>query len=186
MLKFKSHLPKLILKANGVKYSKGLTMIGWPVIARLNDATINLGENVHINSSLFSNLLGLYQRTIIVARGNGKISIGDNVGMSGVTIYSRGEITIEDNVTIGANTKIFDNDFHPLDADARRENDLDKLEIRPVYIGEDVFIGCNCIITKGSTIGKNSVVGAGSVVHGNIPENVVVAGNPAKVIKSID
>lgn len=55
-----------------------------------------------------------------------------------------------------------------------------------VEIGENVFIGMNAIILMGSHIGNNVIVGAGSVVSGFIPDNVVVAGNPAKVIKTLD
>ena len=57
--------------------------------------------------------------------------------------------------------------------------------VRPIEIGENVFIGCNCLILKGSKIGDNTTIGAGSVVTGNIPQNCVAAGNPAKVIKKL-
>ena len=52
-------------------------------------------------------------------------------------------------------------------------------------MGDDVWIGGNSVILPGITIGNNSVVGAGSVVTKDVPEDVVVAGNPAKVIKNI-
>lgn len=186
MLKCKSHLPKLFYKANKITYGKGLKLIGWPFLFRYPKASLEIGRDVSFNSSFFSNLLGLYQRTIIIARGEGKIHIGDGVGISGSTIYAREEITIGNHVLVGANTKIMDNDFHPLDAEARNANDFSKLVCRPVRIGDNVFIGCNCLILKGTEIGANSVVGAGSVVSGKFPENVVIAGNPAKVIKKIE
>lgn len=50
-------------------------------------------------------------------------------------------------------------------------------------IGDNVFVGCNSIVLPGVTIGNNVVVGAGSVVIGDVPNNCVVAGNPAKIIK---
>ena len=89
---------------------------------------------------------------------------------------------IGNHVLIGANTKIFDNDFHPLEVEARNQNDFSKLEKRKVKIGDNVFIGCNCIILKGTVLGDNCVVGAGSVVHGAFEDNCVIAGNPARVI----
>lgn len=55
-----------------------------------------------------------------------------------------------------------------------------------VVIGNNVFIGMNSIIVKGITIGNNVVIGAGSVVTKNIPDNVVVAGNPCRIICDID
>lgn len=53
-------------------------------------------------------------------------------------------------------------------------------------IGDNVFIGMNSIILMGTHIGNNVIVGAGSVVHGNVPDNCVIAGNPARIIKTLD
>jgi len=53
-------------------------------------------------------------------------------------------------------------------------------------IGKNCFIGANSIILMGAQIGDNVVVGAGSVVHGSVPDNVVIAGNPAKIICTLD
>lgn len=69
--------------------------------------------------------------------------------------------------------------------------------LRPVYhnmvckagvtkIGDNVFLGINSLVLMGATIGDNVVVGAGSVVSGNIPPNVVIGGNPAKIICSLE
>ena len=57
------------------------------------------------------------------------------------------------------------------------------MKIKPVFIGKNVFIGCNCLILKGTQIGDNTTIGAGSVVSGTIPANCIVAGNPARIIK---
>ena len=59
-------------------------------------------------------------------------------------------------------------------------------EGRRTTIGDNVFIGMNSIILMGAHIGNNVIVGAGSVVGGNIPDNVVIAGNPAHIIRSLD
>lgn len=58
--------------------------------------------------------------------------------------------------------------------------------LKGVKIGNNVFIGMRTIILPGTTIGDNTIIGAGSVVKGNIPSGVIVAGNPARVIKNID
>ena len=55
-----------------------------------------------------------------------------------------------------------------------------------VNIGNNVFIGVNSVILMNTNIGSNVIIGAGSIVHGNVPNNCVVAGNPAKIICSID
>ena len=56
----------------------------------------------------------------------------------------------------------------------------------PIVIGDDVFIGARCIITKGVTIGNGAVIGAGSVVTRDVPPNTIVAGNPARIVKQIE
>ena len=139
---------------------------------------------VVINSDFVSNLVGMYQRTIISCRGNGVINIGANVGISSSTIYALDSITLEDNVMIGANCKIIDNDFHPMEVEKRKANKVEDIRKAPILIGENTFVGMNCIILKGTTIGKNCIIGAGSVVHGSYPDNCVIAGNPAKIIKN--
>lgn len=183
MLKFPCILPKVMLKLNKVNYGKGLKLIGYPFVFRYPKASLTIGENCTVNSNFFSNLIGLYQRTIIISRGTGKICIGNKVGISGATIYSRNSITIGDNTLVGANTKIFDNDFHPLDVQERNDNNFSNLITKPVKIGNNCFIGCNTIILKGTELGDNCIVGAGSVVHGKFNDNCVIAGNPARVIK---
>lgn len=136
-----------------------------------------------INSSSFSNMVGLYQRSILVARYGGEISIGAGCGISGTTIYAMNSIKIGKNVLIGGNCKIIDNDFHPLPASQRINQKVEDIKTRPIEIGDGCFIGANSIILKGCKLGKNCVVGAGSVVSGTFPDNVIVAGNPARIIK---
>ena len=142
-----------------------------------------IGSKTRIFSHPFSNMIGLSQRCIIIAKG-GNINIGSGVGMSGCTIYSMDSITIGNNTDIGAGTKIIDNDFHPLPYSQRYPvEQIDKIKKKSIEIGEGCFIGANSLILKGTTLGKNCVVGAGSVVSGSFPDNVIIAGNPAKIIK---
>ena len=183
---FKSNYFKLVMKLNKIKFGKNLNLYGVPVIFKKGGSQLNIGENCTIKSSFLSNLVGLSQRTIIVTRTKeAKIEIGNNVGISGATIYARKEITIGDNTLIGGNVKILDNDFHPIEVEARNLDIKEKIGTREVEIGKDCFIGCNSLILKGSKIGDGSVVGAGSVVTGKFPSNVVIAGNPARVIKEL-
>ena len=65
--------------------------------------------------------------------------------------------------------------------------DEPNLEItKPISIGSDVFVGVNSILLPGTRIGNRCIVAAGSVVHGSVPDNCVVAGAPARVIKTVD
>lgn len=184
---------KLVMKAAKVKYGKGLLLKGVPVIFNKKGAELTLGNNVTIKSSFLSNLVGLYSRTIIVTRAPGAyIRIGDNVGMSGVAIYARKGIEIGENTAIGGNTKILDNDFHPIEAETRNKlladkkgGDSDLVPSKPIKIGKNCFIGCNAIILKGTELGDGCVVGAGAVVSGKFEAGSVIVGNPGRVIRKL-
>ena len=178
---------KLLMKATKVKYGKNIVLKGTPVVFNKGGATLEIGDDCVIKSSFLSNLIGLYQRTIIVTRVSGaEIKIGNNVGISGATIYARKLIEIGDNTMVGGNAKILDNDFHPIEIEARLNDDKDKIGTRPVKIGKNCFIGCNALILKGTELGDGCVVGAGAVVSGKFEENSVIAGNPARVIKKLE
>lgn len=170
-----------------LKYRKTICFRGFSAIYAFKESTISFdstGKKINIFSHPFSNMIGLQQRCIIVAKNGGKVNIGSGVCMSGCTIYSMDSITIGQNTDIGAGCKIIDNDFHPLPYSQRYPKEqLDKVKKRPIMIGEGCFIGTNSIILKGTTLGKNCVVGAGSVVSGTFPDNVIIAGNPARVVK---
>ena len=159
---------------------------GWAVIHAFRGSSIKIGNGTSIFSSFSSNMLGLYQHCIIVARYGGQIEIGEECGISGSTIYSWSSIKIGSYTRIGANCKIIDNDFHPVEYKYRHQA-LNKEYARraPITIGNDCFIGMNSIILKGTTLGNNVIVGAGSVVHGHFPDNVIIAGNPAKIVKEM-
>jgi len=177
---------KLVMKATKVKYGKNLQMKGMPVIFNKSGAELVIGDDCVINSSFLSNLVGLYSRTIILTRTpEARIHIGNNVGISGATIYARKGITIGDNTMIGGNVKILDNDFHPLEVEARLADDKNKIGTREIVIGKNCFIGCNSLILKGTVLGDNCVVGAGAVVSGKFEDNCVIAGNPARVIRKL-
>ncbi len=185
---------KIIMKVTKVEYGKNLLLKGVPVIFNKRGAKLKIGENVTIKSSFLSNLVGLYSRTIIVTRAPGaEIEIGNNVGVSGATIYARKGIYIGENTCIGGNCKILDNDFHPIDVEDRLKllqdvhgGDSDLIPACEIRIGKNCFLGCNSIILKGTVLGNSCVVGAGAVVSGKFEDNCVIAGNPAKTIKKLE
>lgn len=112
------------------------------------------------------------------------ISIGDNVYLNNnlILVADKTSISIGSNVLMGVNVEITDSDFHGVLPDKRMTADY---ECRPVNIEDNVFIGSNVKILKGVTIGKNAIVSNGSIVTKSIPENMIAAGIPAKVIKSV-
>lgn len=108
------------------------------------------------------------------------ISIGKNVFInSGCSFQDQGGIIINDDVLIGHNVVMatLNHDFVP---DKRHD-----LIPKPIVIGKNVWIGSNSTIVGNVTIGDNAVIAAGSVVIKDIPANMVAAGVPARVVKSI-
>ncbi|MDE5737844.1 MAG: sugar O-acetyltransferase [Oscillospiraceae bacterium] len=109
------------------------------------------------------------------------IHIGKHVFINaGCKFQDQGGITIGDGTLIGHNVVLatLNHEIAP----AKRQGMIPK----PIKIGKNVWIGSNATILAGVTIGDNAIVGAGAVVTKNIPENKIVAGIPAKIIKSID
>lgn len=99
-----------------------------------------------------------------------------------VTILDAAPVWIGDHCMIGPNTLITTVN-HPFSPKGRRQM---KACAKPVRIGNDVWIGGNCTILPGAVVGNNVVVAAGAVVRGNIPDNCLVAGVPARILKKIE
>ena len=109
-----------------------------------------------------------------------RVTIGKNVTINkGATIISPGKVEIEDHVLIAPEVKIA-----TVNHDLRDKHNL--LHFAKVTIKENAWIGIGAILCPGVTIGKNAVVAAGAVVTKGVPDNTVVGGNPAKVIKRIN
>ncbi len=111
------------------------------------------------------------------------ITVGDNVYMNfNCCILDVAQVTIGNNCMFGPQVQIY-TATHPLQYKARNSG---KEYAKPITIGNNVWIGGNTTICPGVILGNNVVVGASSVVTKNFPDNVLIAGNPAKIIKTID
>jgi acetyltransferase-like isoleucine patch superfamily enzyme len=107
-------------------------------------------------------------------------TIGRNVFINhACSFLDLGGITIEDDVSIGPRVNLV-TESHPLDPEDRKA-----LLTKPITIKRRAWIGAGATILPGVTIGENAVVAAGAVVNKNVPANTVVAGVPAKVVRSI-
>lgn len=110
------------------------------------------------------------------------IEIGENFYANvNFTVLDGAKVQIGDNVFIAPNVGIY-TAGHPLDAE-RRNKGLEYAH--PVTIGDNVWIGAGVNILPGVTIGSNTVIGAGAVVLRDVPDNMLVAGNPARIIRKI-
>ncbi|AQQ09159.1 Maltose O-acetyltransferase [Sedimentisphaera cyanobacteriorum] len=176
-----------ILSLRGIKLGAKTSFIGSPIISKVKDSNIELGEGVILCSRPQYTALGCSHPVVIRAMKSGAlIKIGDRVRVSGLSICAAEIITIGDRCVIGSDSMIVDTDFHSIDPAKRSsKDDFENAKSSPVVIGNDVFIGANCAVLKGSTIGNYAVIGANSVVTKDVPEGTVFAGNPAKKIANI-
>ena len=176
----------IYLKSTAVNFKKSIKCYGFPLISKMEDSVISIGNNVVLCSDSKFTALGVYHPVILRTLSRDAIlTIDDDTGISGATICAAKKVSIGKGVLLGANVIIIDTDFHAITPENRHHIDLQQLNNKEVIIEDNVFIGANSIILKGSHIGKNSVIGAGSVVTGKIPEYSIAAGNPAKIIKNI-
>lgn len=143
------------------------------------------GDNIRIGHS-FTAIAEPHRRVEIAVwgrrEGEGQISIGDACLMSpGSRISASDSITLGDGVMLAAGAYVTDSDWHGLYDRIDRDP-----EPTPVVLGDNVWVGDHATILKGVTVGENSVIAANAVVTKEVPANVVVAGNPAKIVKTLD
>lgn len=109
------------------------------------------------------------------------IALGKHVFINhACSFLDMGGITLEDHVLIGPRVNLI-TENHPLNPADRRS-----LICQPILIKKNAWIGAGATVLPGVTIGENAVVAAGAVVSKDVPDNTVVAGVPARIIKSID
>ncbi|MGB0678756.1 MAG: acyltransferase, partial [Polyangiales bacterium] len=153
---------------------------------RSNVRALRVGENTVVRGEL-----------LVLAHG-GALSIGRDCYVGeGSRIWSAHRVQIGNRVLISHNCDIHDWNGHSLVAGARARHfqaithgghpgELDDVRSAPVRIEDDVWIGFGAAVLKGVRIGRGSVVAAHSVVVHDVPEAVLVGGNPARVLRSLE
>ena len=139
-------------------------VLGTPIV----DATdIEIGDNLKIWSA---------HRQCLVT-GPGRIRIGNGVFINCAIIYSELSVTIGDDVALANEVYVMDTPSHGMEGQDP--------EPKPVVIGDGTWVGTRAIVLPGVTIGSRVVVAAGSVVTRDVPDQVLVAGNPARVVREL-
>jgi acetyltransferase-like isoleucine patch superfamily enzyme len=109
------------------------------------------------------------------------IQIGKNVFINhACSFLDLGGITIEDNVLIGPKVNLI-TENHPVEPSKRKF-----LDLKSILVKQNAWIGAGATILPGVTVGENSVVAAGAVVTKDVPDNTIVGGIPAKIIKDLN
>ncbi|MCC9599514.1 acyltransferase [Stieleria sp. JC731] len=117
-----------------------------------------------------------------------ELTIGDGsfLGHNTALIVGR-KICIGKGCLIASNVRICDFDGHPIDpVDRRKGLPAPAESVHEVVLGDDVWVGHGAIILKGVTIGDRAIIGARSVVTKDVPADAIVAGNPARIVRSVD
>jgi maltose O-acetyltransferase len=146
-----------------------VTLRGRPRIA--NDGTMILGDRVRLDSTL--------ARLELATIDGGHLEIGNNVFINfGSSIVAAARVSIGEDCLIGTHVTVMDTDFHQVETKAWDTSGI------PITIGQRVWLGNRSIILKGVHIGDDAVVAAGAVVTKDVPARTVVAGNPARTVRT--
>src|ERR1700730_647311 len=147
-------------------------------------ANVKMGQNVSIHAfvNLYGCSIGDNSRIGAFVEIQKNAHIGSNVKVSSHTFVCEG-VTIEDNCFVGHNVS-FINDKYPraIGESGQPQSEAD-WQVVPTRVMRGASIGTGATILCGVTIGENAVVGAGSVVTRDVPDNSIVAGNPARLLR---
>ncbi len=146
-------------------------------------STIRIGSNCSFRSDFRSNMVGINRPCgISTHTREAQIIIANKCGLSGTIIAAAKSIKLGEHVLCGANVLITDYDWHGVGVN-KNSNPFESA--KAIVIEDNVWIGINSVILKGSYIGENSIIGANSLVNSMLPSNVIAGGIPARVIRKL-
>jgi len=153
---------------NGIPYLEG------------SNLRIVVGDNVTIGRSTIG-ASKIYDKPVLTIGSNSTIGYGALISVSR-------EVAIGDHCMIAPGCLIMDSDDHPVSPQKRlRGEPVDRADVLPVRIGNNVWIGSGCVVLKGVTVGDNAVIAAHSVLTRDVEQNCVYAGFPARpTLRNID
>lgn len=167
--RFRKHSVKEYIR--GIWFARSMTTHGIIVVTggRPAPRIFNGGGEIHVESCQF------YEGVRLEVGKNAVLKVGNGTYLNRNTlVVAQERVEIGKMCRIAWDVVIMDSDLHPIAGRA--------LENKPVVIGDDVWIGCRCIILKGVEIGHGAIIAAGSVVTKSIPPGTIAAGVPARVI----
>lgn len=182
---FKFYITRILWNSQKKRFKKickGSSVLELPYIQGYEN--IIIGKNFHIGKDIRMEAWTRYGKQ----RFNPRIIIGDNVTMTGRCYISCIDyVRLGNNVLIGRDVFITDNSHGDTSFESIKNPPIQRnlTSKGAVYIGDNVWIGRQSTILSGVKIGKNSIVGAHSLVIDDVPDNVVVCGCPARIIKEI-
>lgn len=186
MTEFKTEKEKMI--AGELYFANDPELVADRMFARSQSQIINQAESAELRSQLLKETFGrtgkkIYMEPVINFDYGYNIFVAENFYANfNCTFLDVSTIEIGDNCMFAPNVQLY-TATHPLHP-VKRNSGLEYA--KPIKIGDNVWLGGGVIVTPGVTLGNNVVVGAGSVVTKSFPDNVVIAGNPARIIKTVE
>ncbi|HFQ3901542.1 TPA: chorismate mutase [Enterococcus faecium] len=186
MTEFKTEKEKMI--AGELYFANDPELVADRMFARSQSQIINQAESAELRSQLLKETFGrtgkkIYMEPVINFDYGYNIFVGENFYANfNCTFLDVSTIEIGDNCMFAPNVQLY-TATHPLHP-VKRNSGLEYA--KPIKIGDNVWLGGGVIVTPGVTLGNNVVVGTGSVVTKSFPDNVVIAGNPARIIKTVE
>ena len=186
MTEFKTEKEKMI--AGELYFANDPELVADRMFARSQSQIIDQAESAELRSQLLKETFGrtgkkIYMEPVINFDYGYNIFVGENFYANfNCTFLDVSTIEIGDNCMFAPNVQLY-TATHPLHP-VKRNSGLEYA--KPIKIGDNVWLGGGVIVTPGVTLGNNVVVGAGSVVTKSFPDNVVIAGNPARIIKTVE
>ncbi len=186
MTEFKTEKEKMI--TGELYFANDPELVADRMFARSQSQIINQAESAELRSQLLKETFGrtgkkIYMEPVINFDYGYNIFVGENFYANfNCTFLDVSTIEIGDNCMFAPNVQLY-TATHPLHP-VKRNSGLEYA--KPIKIGNNVWLGGGVIVTPGVTLGDNVVVGAGSVVTKSFPDNVVIAGNPARIIKTVE
>lgn len=186
MTEFKTEKEKMI--AGELYFANDPELVSDRMFARSQSQIINQAESAELRSQLLKETFGrtgkkIYMEPVINFDYGYNIFVGENFYANfNCTFLDVSTIEIGDNCMFAPNVQLY-TATHPLHP-VKRNSGLEYA--KPIKIGDNVWLGGGVIVTPGVTLGNNVVVGAGSVVTKSFPDNAVIAGNPARIIKTVE
>ena len=186
MTEFKTEKEKMI--EGELYFANDPELVADRMFARSQSQIINQAESAELRSQLLKETFGrtgkkIYMEPVINFDYGYNIFVGENFYANfNCTFLDVSTIEIGDNCMFAPNVQLY-TATHPLHP-VKRNSGLEYA--KPIKIGNNVWLGGGVIVTPGVTLGDNVVVGAGSVVTKSFPDNVVIAGNPARIIKTVE
>lgn len=178
----------------GVQYGKNLNVYNRVYLQ--GDGKVIIGDDfIFLSGDSCNPICRNIRGTIYTMDSEACIKIGNRVGISSACLWAKERITIGNDVNIGGDCLIIDNDAHPINFMQRRMSYITKVGQKsfyntivtaPVVIEDDVWIGARCQILKGVHIGARSIIAAGSIVTKDVPPDVIAGGNPCRVIRPLN